>query len=253
VSGLAIVGVDGRGAAIVGVGGSGVAIVGVGGLGAPAAAALAASGPAALTLIDDDLVELSNLPRQPLFDVTDVGTPKVEAAARRLRALRPGMHVATIRARVDSSNGAQMIAGHAVIIDGTDGLPSKSMLNDAALTLGIPLVHAGAVGLDGQLFTILPGRSACLRCLFPELPGEDDMPTCQQSGILGPVVGAIGFAAAAEARRILSGEAPELANRLAILDGVRVRWRTVAVRPNPRCPACDAARTGSPPGVRSLA
>ena len=223
----------------------GAAIVGVGGLGAPAAAALAASGVTALTLIDDDLVEISNLPRQPLYDVGDVGTPKAEAAARRLRARHPALRVESVRARVDAGNADALLAGHAGILDGTDGLPSKSMLNDAALALGIPLVHAGAVGLDGQLFTILPGRTACLRCLFPELPGEDDLPTCQQSGILGPVVGAIGLAAASEARRILAGAAPELANRLAILDGTHVRWRVVGLRPNPHCPACDAGRAAT--------
>lgn len=223
----------------------GAVIVGVGGLGAPAAAALAASGVTTLTLVDDDVVETSNLPRQPLYAVDDVGAPKVEAAARRLRARRPELRVTTVRARVDAGNAEAILGGHAVILDGTDGLPSKSMLNDAALALGIPLVHAGAVGLDGQLLTILPGRTACLRCLFPELPGEDDLPTCQQSGILGPVVGAVGLAAASEARRIVGGQPPELANRLAILDGARVRWRIVALRPNPRCPACDAARAAS--------
>ncbi len=231
----------------------GAVIVGVGGLGAPAAAALAASGVSALTLLDDDVVELSNLPRQPLYDVDDVGTPKVEAAASRLRALRPQVRVDAIRARVEAGNAKHLLTGHAVILDGTDGLQSKAMLNDAALALGIPLVHAGAVGLDGQLCTILPGRSACLRCLFPELPGEDDLPTCQQSGILGPVVGAIGLAAAAEALRLVRGEPPALADRLAILDGASLRWRTVALRPNPRCPVCDAARTAPRRDARSLA
>jgi adenylyltransferase/sulfurtransferase len=220
----------------------GAVIVGVGGLGSPAAAALAAAGVPALTLVDDDVVETSNLPRQPLYAVDDVGTPKVEAAARRLRTRRPDLRITTVRSRVAAANAREILAGHAVILDGTDGLPSKSMLNDAALSLDIPLVHAGAVGLDGQLFTILPRRTACLRCLFPELPHEDDLPTCQQSGILGPVVGAIGLAAAGEVSRILDGDAPELANRLAILDGARVRWRVVELRPNPRCPACDAAR-----------
>lgn len=223
----------------------GAAIVGVGGLGAPAAAVLAASGATALTLIDDDVVEMSNLPRQPLYDTDDLGAPKVEAAARRLRAHHPDLTVTAIRARVDAGNARTLLAGHAVLLDGTDGLPGKAMLNDAAIALGIPLVHAGAVGLDGQLFTIVPGRTACLRCLFPELPDEDDLPTCQQSGILGPVVGAVGIAAAGEALRILRGEAPELSDRLAILDGTRVRWRTVALRPNPRCPACNAARARS--------
>jgi molybdopterin/thiamine biosynthesis adenylyltransferase len=223
----------------------GAVIVGVGGLGAPAAAALAAAAVSPLTLIDDDVVEASNLPRQPLYETGDVGTSKVEAAARRLRAHHAELRVTAIRTRIDAANAHDLLAGHSVILDGTDGLPSKALLNDAALALGIPLVHAGAVGLDGQLLTILPGRSACLRCLFPELPGEDDLPTCQQSGILGPVVGAIGLAAASEVRRIVSGEPPELANRLAILDGTRVRWRIVTLRPNPRCPVCDAARSAS--------
>jgi adenylyltransferase/sulfurtransferase len=223
----------------------GAVIVGVGGLGTPAAAALAAAAVTELTLIDDDVVEASNLPRQPLYESADVGTPKVEAAARRLRTHHAALRVTTIRARIDAANAHDLLAGHAVILDGTDGLPSKSLLNDTALALGIPLVHAGAVGLDGQLLTILPGRSACLRCLFPELPDEDDLPTCQQSGILGPVVGAIGLAAASEVRRILLHEPPELTNRLAILDGTRARWRIVTLRPNPRCPVCDAARRAS--------
>jgi molybdopterin/thiamine biosynthesis adenylyltransferase len=111
----------------------------------------------------------------------------------------------------------------------------------------VPLVHAGAVGLDGQLFSILPQRSACLRCLFPELPREDELLTCQQAGILGPVVGLIGLAAAREAAAIVAGRPPALANRLAILDGARLRWRTIGLRPSPRCPACDAA---GPPRAR---
>lgn len=223
--------------------GNGAVIVGVGGLGAPAAATLAASGIARLTLVDDDVVEASNLPRQPLYASADRGVAKVEAAARRLRPARPGLVVEAVRARVDGGNARDLLAGHDVILDGTDGLPSKVLLNEAAVALGIPLIHAGAVGLDGQLMTILPGRSACLRCLFPELPGEDDLPTCQQSGILGPVVGAVGLAAASEALRISAQRPPALADRLAMLDGAKLRWRVVTVRPNPRCPVCDAART----------
>lgn len=222
--------------------GGGAVLVGVGGLGAPAAAALAASGVAHLMLIDPDVVEPSNLPRQPLYGGDDVGAAKVEVAARRLAGAHPGLRVRALRERVEPANAERLLAGHDVILDGTDGLPSKALLNDVALALGTPLVHAGALGLDGQLLTILPGRTACLRCLFPELPDADDLPTCQQAGILGPVVGAIGFAAAAEAVRVLAGEPPALAGRLAILDGARLRWRSLPVPPNPRCPACDAAR-----------
>lgn len=223
--------------------GRGAVIVGVGGLGAPAAAALAAAGIARLGLIDPDVVELSNLPRQPLYGVDDVGRFKVDVAAERLRTSFAGLATTSVRERVEPDSARRLLDGYDVILDGTDGLQSKSLLNDTALATGTPLVHAGAVGLDGQLFTILPGRSACLRCLFPELPGADDLPTCQQAGILGPVVGAVGLLAASEAIRILTGAPAELANRLAILDGARLRWRFVELRPNPRCPACDAAGT----------
>lgn len=225
----------------------GAVIVGVGGLGAPAAAALAAAGLGRLGLVDPDVVELSNLPRQPLYGDGDVGQPKVEAAARRLRARFPALAVDADHARVEQGSARRLLAGYRVIVDGTDGLTSKALLNDAALELGVPLVHAGAVGLDGQLFSILPQRSACLRCLFPELPREDELLTCQQAGILGPVVGLIGLAAAREAAAIVAGRPPALANRLAILDGARLRWRTIGLRPSPRCPACDAA---GPPRAR---
>lgn len=216
-------------------------IVGVGGLGAPAAAALAAAGIERLGLIDPDVVELSNLPRQPIYGEDDLGKPKAEIAARRIRQRFPALRVEAACARVEQGSFRRLLDGYAVILDGTDGLPSKVLLNDAALALDVPLVHAGAVGLDGQLFTILPNRSACLRCLFPELPDEDELPTCQQSGILGPVVGLVGLAAAREAAAILAQRPPRLADRLAILDAARLRWRTIELRPSPRCPVCDAS------------
>jgi molybdopterin/thiamine biosynthesis adenylyltransferase len=214
-----------------------VALVGIGGIGAPAAAALARAG-VALTLIDPDIVELSNLPRQPLYGVNDVGRAKVEVAAERLARSRPGVEVRTHVARVDAESATTLLRGHAVVIDGTDGLAAKDLLNRVAVELAIPLVHAGAIGLDGQLMTILPFRTACLRCLFVELPSDDDLPTCQQAGVLGPAVGAVGFAAAREALAVVQGRTPPLAGRLAILDGERMRWRALEVSRNPRCPRC---------------
>jgi molybdopterin/thiamine biosynthesis adenylyltransferase len=212
-------------------------VVGVGGLGAPAAAALARAG-APLTLIDPDVVEPSNLPRQPLFGVRDVGRAKVEVAAERIARFAPELEVRAEIARVDGACAAELLAGHAVVVDGTDGLATKDLLNRVAVERALPLVHAGAVGFDGQLMTVLPRETACLRCLFVELPSEDDLPTCQQAGVLGPVVGAVGFAAAREALAVLRGERPPLAGRFAILDGERLRWRALEVARNPRCPAC---------------
>jgi len=219
----------------------GAAIVGVGGLGAPAATALARVG-AALTLFDFDEVELSNLPRQPLYGLADLGRAKAIAAAERLRACHPASRITPANVRVDEASAASLLAGHDVILDGSDNLATKALLNEVALALSIPLVHAGAIGLEGQLTTILPHQTACLRCLFVELPAPDDLPTCQQAGILGPVVGAVGLAAAREALAVLEGRRPRLAGRLAILSGQSLAWRAIDLRPNPRCPSCRAAR-----------
>lgn len=213
------------------------AVVGVGGLGAPAAVALAQVG-AALSLIDPDRVELSNLPRQPAYGHGDIGEEKVEAAARRLRACHDGLDVRTHVAAVTRQNGTRLLSGHDVIIDATDGMDVKALLNEIAVELNTPLVHAGVLGLDGQLMTIAPHRSACLRCLFVELPAEEETPSCQQAGILGPVVGAVGLAAAREAHAVLGGARPALQDRLAILDGGALRWRHIALRMNPECPVC---------------
>lgn len=219
----------------------GVAIVGVGGLGAPAAAALAAAGIRKLTLLDHDVVEASNLPRQPLYGWHDAGSPKAEVAAARLRRAHPLTEIDALVARVEATTALDLLAGHDAIVDGTDGLDAKVLLNQTALALGTPLVHAGAVGFEGQLTSILPRETACLRCLFVELPDPDEMPTCQQAGILGPVVGAIGFAAAREALALGAGRRPPLADRLAIFSGRSLAWRTIELRRNPRCPACAAS------------
>jgi molybdopterin-synthase adenylyltransferase len=221
------------------------AIVGVGGLGAPAAAALAWAGATSLTLFDGDLVELSNLPRQPLFGTSDVGRRKVEAARERLRARHPHLRVEARCMRLDDGSARRELAGHDVILDGSDNLATKVLLNEVALALGVPLVHAGAVGLEGQLMTILPQESACLRCLFVDLPQADDLPSCQEAGILGPVVGALGLAAAREAVSVLCGRRPRLADRLAILAGRTLAWRAIELRANPRCPSCRAARSST--------
>ncbi len=213
------------------------AIVGVGGLGAPAAVALAHVG-AALSLFDPDRVELSNLPRQPVYGHDDIGHEKAARAARRLRQTHPNADVSAHMTAVTRENGADLLRGHRVIVDATDGMEAKVLLNELAVELEVPLVHAGVLALDGQLMTIVPRRSACLRCLFVELPPQDEMPSCQQAGILGPIVGAVGLASAREAYALLRGEAAPLENQLAILDGAALRWRHIQLRRNPRCPAC---------------
>jgi adenylyltransferase/sulfurtransferase len=214
-------------------------LVGLGGLGVPAAAVLAEGGARSLRLIDGDRVELSNLPRQPLYTRADIGRPKVEVAAERLLARFPDARVTTHPERLEHDSVARLLADAAVILDGTDSFASKLLLNQAAIRLGVPLVHAGVLGMDGQLFTILPGETACLRCLFAEVPPDDELPSCQQAGVLGAVVAAVGMAAAREAAAVLGGVRPPLAGRLAILEGTRLRWRVVELSRRRGCAVCQ--------------
>ncbi|HJQ84960.1 MAG TPA: HesA/MoeB/ThiF family protein, partial [Candidatus Binatia bacterium] len=209
-------------------------LVGVGGLGAPAAAALAAAGVGTLGFVDPDRVELSNLHRQPLYETADVGEPKVDVAARRLRARHPRLRCVTWRERFVPSH----LAGFDVVLDGTDTIPAKFAVNDACVTAGVPLVHAGVLGVRAQLLTVLPGRSACYRCLFEEAPPPGDVPSCEEAGVLGPVPALAGALQAAEAIRLLGGARAAYADRLLTFDLGAGRWRTVPLAPDPRCPVC---------------
>jgi len=212
-------------------------VIGVGGLGAPAAMALAAAGVGTLGLIDPDVVELSNLHRQPLYASADVGRAKVEVAAERLGALAPALRVETWRARFGPAD-AHLLGAFDVVLDGTDTIAAKFVVSDAAVAAGVPLVHAGVLGFRAQLLTVLPGRSACYRCVFEEAPPPGDVPSCQEAGVLGPVTALAGALQAAEALRLLTGLPPAHANALLAVDTQAGSWRTVPVAPNPRCPAC---------------
>jgi molybdopterin/thiamine biosynthesis adenylyltransferase len=212
-------------------------IVGVGGLGAPAATALATAGVGTLGLVDPDAVELSNLHRQPLYATADVGRPKIEVAAERLRALAPALRIESWRIRFGTGD-SHLLRRFDVVLDGTDTIAAKFMLSDAAVALGVPLVHAGVLGFRAQLLTVLPGRSACYRCLFEEAPPPGDVPSCQEAGVLGPVTALAGALQAAEAVRLLAGEPAAFADRLLSIDLAAGTWRRVPVAPNPRCPAC---------------
>jgi adenylyltransferase/sulfurtransferase len=214
-----------------------VLIVGIGGLGAPAAATLARAGVGTLALIDPDVVEPSNLHRQPLYAATDVGRPKVVVAAERLRSLAPDLRVETWQESFTPQH-VGLAARSDVVVDGTDTIAAKFAVNDAAVAAHVPLVHAGVLGFRFQLLTVLPGVTACYRCIFEEAPPPGDVPSCQEAGVLGPVPALAAALQAAEAIHLLSGRTPALAGRLLTADTESGRWRTVRVVPNPRCPAC---------------
>ncbi len=215
-----------------------VLVIGVGALGSAAADALAAAGIGRLVLVDHDRVERSNLHRQLLHRAADLGRPKVESAAETLRARHPAVVIAPTAARFDADNAAALVAGTSCVIDATDGITTKFLVNDLVVGLRTPLVHAGIVRFQGQLLTILPGVSACYRCLFGAPPAEGSVPSCQEAGVLGSMAGTIGTLQAAEAVRLVTGMGGLLTDRLLTYDALAGRWRHVRLRRNPTCPAC---------------
>jgi len=217
-----------------------VLIAGVGALGSPVALQLAAAGVGALVLMDDDLVDSSNLHRQILHRASAIGTPKVVSAHDRLRRLYPEVVVEARRERLRPENAVECFAGVDFVVDATDGVAAKVLLNDSAVRTGRPYSHAGVLGFQGQTMTVLPGRTACFRCVFPEPPPADAVPTCQEAGIIGAVAGVIGSLQAAEAIRYLIGERPVFADRLLTYDALARRWRRVTLARNPRCPLCSS-------------
>lgn len=215
-----------------------VLVVGVGGLGSAAALVLAEAGVGTIGLVDGDRVELSNLQRQVVHRSTALGRTKAESATADLRRRFPGLVVRPHPFALGPENLAGLFAEYDFVIDATDGAGAKFLINDGAVATRTPYSHAGVVGWQGQTTTVLPGETACLRCLFPTVPDEDDLPTCQSAGVLGAVVGAIGAVQAAEAVRYLGGMPPELCDRLLTWDALAGRCRAVPLARNPRCPAC---------------
>ena len=183
-------------------------IVGAGGLGVPAALSLVRAGIRKFGLVDPDSIELSNLPRQIIFGESDIGVPKVIAAARRLNVISPGIAIESIRASLDAANAAEIISRFDFVIDATDNPATKFLINDVCVELGQPFVYGGVLGLTGQAMTVMPRCRACLRCLFEEPPDEAEVASCREAGIIGPVAGAIGEAQAAEALSFVNGRMP---------------------------------------------
>ena len=211
-----------------------VAIVGAGGLGAPAALYLAAAGVGRLKLIDPDVVELSNLQRQVLFETADVGVAKVEAAARRLTALNPHVEIDAVSARLDGSNATNLLAGCDFVLDGTDEFATRYAVGAACVAAGVPLV-SGAIGRWTGQVGVFAGRP-CYRCLVPEIP--PDAETCSVVGVVGALAGVIGAMMALEAIKLIAHAGEPLAGRLLIYDALAAETRTVTLAADPDCPVC---------------
>jgi len=220
-----------------------VLIVGAGGLGAPAALYLAAAGVGTLGLVDGDTVDLSNLHRQVIHHTDDLGRQKVESARQKIAALNPDVRVVTVPAALDADNAVALFSEYDVVIDGTDTFPVKFLINDAAFFTKRPLIHGGILRFEGQMFTIVPGESACYRCIFPEPPPAGLVPSCREAGVMGPLAGIIGTLQATEALKVILGIGRPLANRILKYDGLLTQFRTVPIRKNPKCPLCGDAPT----------
>jgi molybdopterin/thiamine biosynthesis adenylyltransferase len=225
-----------------------VAVVGAGGLGSPAALYLAAAGVGGLTLIDDDRVTLDNLQRQVLHDTAAVGEPKARSAARRVAALNPEVSVRTVERRLDAENAGELLAGHDVVVDGSDNFSTKFVVNDTCVRLGICAVVGGVIRFEGQVVVVPPG-APCYRCLFGEEPAAGLVPTCRAAGVVGAVAGMVGSLQASEALRHLLGAGEEQGGRVLVLDALAPRMRSV---PFPRDPACRACARAAP-RARSVA
>lgn len=225
-----------------------ILIIGVGGLGVPAALALARAGRYRLTLIDPDPVELSNLARQVIYRESDLGKSKAESAARRLRAQFARVEIEASAIAFEPGNAVSLAIAHDFLIDATDNPATKFLINDTALETNRPFVYGGVLGMAGQAMTVIPGRTACLRCLFEEPPNQDDIATCREAGIIGPIAGVIGEVQVTEAAACLAGAKPGLAGRILTYDAaVAARFRTTEVpaRSGCRCGAWRGTSAGA--------
>ena len=224
-----------------------VLIVGTGGLGSPAALYLAAAGVGKLGIIDADRVELANLQRQIIHFSEDVGKEKIASAQRKIKAINPEVKVRTYLAKVTASNIAEIIKDYDFVLDATDNFPSKFLINDACYFEKVPFSHASVLGFDGQIITVLPGGTACYRCVLASPPPLGAVPSCAQAGVLGTLPGVIGCLQATEALKFLMGIGKLLTDRLLIYDALQMQFRQVRVNRNPQCPIC-----GPEPSITEL-
>lgn len=215
-----------------------VLCIGAGGLGSPASMYLAAAGIGTLGIVDADTVELSNLQRQIVHTTARIGMPKVGSAAETLAALNPDVCVNRIEARLTAENALAILADYDLIIDGSDNFATRYLVNDAALRLQKPVVHAAIQGFEGQLTVFAAEGAPCYRCVFPEPPPAEFAPSCQEAGVLGVLPGVLGILQATEAIKLILGIGETLVGRLLSYDALSLRFTELSLQGDPECPAC---------------
>ena len=215
-----------------------VLLIGAGGLGCPAALYLAGAGIGTLGIADADTVSLTNLHRQILHPEANVGKNKAESAAEMLKKRNAEVEIRTYPFYVTPDNILDLIRDYDFVIDAVDGFETKFLINDACVLAGKPFIHAGVVQLHGQIFTYVPGKGPCLRCIFEEMPPEGSVPRCAQVGVLGPVCGIIGCMEAAEAIKYLAGSDTAAIGSLIQFDAVTMKSRPVRFHASEGCRVC---------------
>jgi molybdopterin/thiamine biosynthesis adenylyltransferase/rhodanese-related sulfurtransferase len=215
-----------------------VLLLGAGGLGSPTALYLAAAGVGTIGLVDDDLVDESNLQRQVIHTTDRVGMPKTESARQSIEALNPDVEVIEHRTRLDASNVIEIIGEYDVIVDGADNFPTRYLLNDASVRLRKPVVSASILAFDGQISTFVPFEGPCYRCLYPTPPPAELAPSCGAAGVLGVMAGIMGLLQANEVIKLVAGIGEPLIGRLLLYESLSTRFTELKVKRDPECPIC---------------
>jgi sulfur-carrier protein adenylyltransferase/sulfurtransferase len=220
-----------------------VLMVGAGGLGSPAAYYLAAAGVGTLGIVDNDVVDLSNLQRQILHTNDRVGKPKTESAKQTIQALNPDVRVIPYQEKLTSQNIMRIIDDYDIIVDGCDNFPTRYLVNDACFITKKPNVHGSIFQFEGQATVFYPGKGPCYRCLYPEPPPPDMAPSCQEAGVLGVLPGLIGVIQALETIKLIIGKGDPLVGKLLCFNTLSMDINTLTLKPDPACPLCGEKPT----------
>ena len=218
-----------------------VCVIGVGGIGNPIVTQLTAMGIGKLKIVDRDVIEISNLHRQHLYTENDIGKVKVEVAVERLKGINPTVEIEAVPVSVSKYTAESIIKGFDVVIDALDSIDARYALNDACIKFGIPFIYAGALGMLGSVCTILPNKSACLRCIFPAL-AEDDMPTCSTEGVHPSILYLVSGVQVSETIKIITGQQPTLVNKLLYIDLNELSFDKIHVFRQEECPSCGSKK-----------
>ena len=224
-----------------------VLLVGAGGLGSPLALYLTAAGVGTIGLVDHDVVDFTNLQRQILHDTPSVGTSKLQSARARLEAINPDVRVETFEVRLDSSNALEILDGWEIVADGSDNFPTRYLVNDAAVLLGLPTVYGAIFRFEGQVSVFGAADGPCYRCLFREPPPPELAPSCADAGVFGVLPGIVGTIQATETIKLILGQGRPLIGRILLIDALQMQFRELSIRRDPSCPVC-----GDHPTIREL-